>query len=95
MLKRYDIRARGYRDDSWDSVEAPDGDWVRYEDVAEALRLYENLAAAFDLAQAAAKASHAELEDLRARVTRAVGVLSTPGNWSEFARAALKELRGG
>lgn len=47
-----------------------------------------------DTAQAAAKASHAELEELRARVTRAVAVLSTPGNWSEFARLALKELRG-
>jgi chromosome segregation ATPase len=48
-----------------------------------------------DAAQAAAKASHAELEELRARVTRAVAVLATPGTWSDFAQRALKELRGG
>lgn len=90
-MKRYmallkDMESAGYM------TEDPEGDWVRYEDVALDQAGYRE---GVRIAQAAAKACHEELEALKLRVAKAIVTLSSAGYWSEFARRALKELRGG
>lgn len=89
-MKRYQIEAKPW--DVYSVTESDTGDWVRFEDADAKLAMAEALLAQ---ARAAAQAANAELDALRARVTRVIGLLATPGTWSEFARVALKELRGG